>query len=123
MRTIQMAALVAALCLTPLFTPSGAHAQEKLSYEYSTPPATSRYTQRYSIQVPDVAGHEIVIYELQRTFADKGPKFIGQKLVENWSYGIADQVNGVGTTEGYTVWTLGEGASCSAIFTAACSAS
>jgi hypothetical protein len=109
MRTIQTAALAAALGLIEPFTLSAAHAQDKFPYDYSTPPATSRYTQRHAIPVPDVAGHEIVIYELQRTFGADAPKFLGVKLTENWSYGIADQINGVGATEGYTVWTLEDG--------------
>lgn len=34
---------------------------------------------------------------------------MGLKVLETWSYGFTDQVDGVGPTEGYTTWVLEDG--------------
>ena len=92
-----------------LFATDSVWAQEKYQYSYSAPPASSRYVQRQKIDVGYLPGHEMVIYEIQRTYASEQPVVMGAKVVETWSYGFTDQVNGVGTSEGYNTWILEDG--------------
>jgi hypothetical protein len=82
---------------------------QKYQYSYSAAPSSSRYVQRHAIPVGDLDGHEIVVYELQRIYATDQPTVMGVKVVESWAYGLTDQTNGVGTSEGYNVWILEDG--------------
>ena len=109
MSTIRMIVFLTTFCATALCATNGVWAQQTYAYNHSAPPTTSRYVQRYSISVGDLSGHEIVIYELQRTYATDQPVIMGLKILETWGYGIADQINGVGTSEGYNVWMLEDG--------------
>jgi len=110
MSTIRLIALVAGFMgVTALSATSGAWAQQKHQYSYSAVPASSRYVQRHKIDVGDLPGHEIVIYEIQRTYTSDQPVVMGVKIVETLSYGFTDQVNGVGPSQGYNTWILEDG--------------
>jgi len=111
MSTIRLMALVVGVIgATALSaTTNSVWAQQKYQYSYSAAPTTSRYVQRHAIPVGDLDGHEIVVYELERIYATDQPVIMGLKVVESRAYGLADQTNGVGTTEGYNIWTLEDG--------------
>ena len=101
--------LMTVLGTAVLCAAAGVWAQQKYQYSYSAAPTTSRYVQRHAIPVGDLDGHEIVVYELERTYAADRPVIMGVKVVETWAYGLTDQTNGVGTTEGYNIWILEDG--------------
>jgi hypothetical protein len=110
MSTIRVMVLVAGLIgATALSATNSVWAQEKYQYSYSVAPASSRYVQRYNIDVRDLPGHEIVIYEIQRTYTSDQPVIMGLKVLETWGHGFTDQINGVGTSEGYNTWILEDG--------------
>jgi len=110
MSTIRSIALVAGFIgATVLSATDDVWAQQKYQYSYSAVPASSRYVQRHKIDVGDLPGHEIVIYEIQRTYTSDQPVVMGVKIVETWSYGFTDQVNGVGPSQGYNTWILEDG--------------
>lgn len=94
---------------TALSAANTVRAQQNYQYSYSAAPATSRYVQRHHIDVADQRGHEIVIYEVQRTYTSDPPVIMGLKVLEVWGYGFADQINGVGTTQGYNAWIFEDG--------------
>ena len=50
-----------------------APAQERCKLSWEVPPANSTYTQQYTIDVGDVPGHQIRIFELRRTFPNDKP--------------------------------------------------
>ena len=110
MSTTRFVTLVAGLIgAISLSATNNVWAQQRYQYSYSAAPASSRYVQRHNIDVAGLPGHEIVIYEIQRTYTSDQPLVMGLKVVETWSYGLTDQVNGVGTTEGYNTWILEDG--------------
>ena len=99
-----------ACVVTPIvFFAGAASAQQRYQYSHSTAPTSSQYVQRHSVDVGDLPGHEIVIVEIQRIYASDPPMVMGVKVVESWSYGLTDQVNGVGPSQGYTTWKLEDG--------------
>ena len=101
--------LMAVLGTAVLCAAAGVWAQQKYQYSYSAAPTTSRYVQRHAIPVGDLDGHEIVVYELERIYATDQPVIMGLKVVETRGYGLTDQTNGVGTTEGHNIWILEDG--------------
>jgi hypothetical protein len=59
------------------------------------------------IEVGDVPGHQVRIYEIQRTGIET--EFSGIKARESWSRGYSDYTNSTGSTSGYGVWVLEDG--------------
>ena len=110
MSTIRVILLVAGFIgATAFYATNNVWAQQHYQYSYSAAPASSRYVQRHNIDVGDLPHHEIVIYEIQRTYTSDQPMLIGLKVLETWAYGFVDQINGVGTSEGYSMWVLEDG--------------
>ena len=106
MRKTAWCIVFPSVVLINLLVVGTASAQQKYPYSYSVAPASSRYVQRHSIDVGDVPAHEIVIVEIQRTHTGDHPTVMGMKVLETWSHGFTDQVNGVGRSEGYNTWML-----------------
>ena len=110
MSTIRVILLVAGFIgATAFYATNNVWAQQHYQYSYSAAPASSRYVQRHNIDVGDLPHHEIAIYEIQRTYTSDQPMLIGLKVLETWAYGSVDQINGVGTSEGYSMWVLEDG--------------
>ena len=84
-------------------------AQQKYTYEHSTAPQSSRYVQQHRIDVGDIPGHQIRIYEIHAKYTRGHPIIRGTKVVETWTRGVSDYINGVGPTRGYGVWVLEDG--------------
>ena len=83
--------------------------QEKHKYSFVTPPGVSVYTQQHEIEVGDVPGHKVRIYEIRSKFADEAPRYAGVKVVEGWSRALSDHTNGTGHASGYGVVVLENG--------------
>ena len=96
-------ALLIAFCSVPC------HAQQKYSYSHSTPPDTSKYVRDYSIEVDDIPGHKIRIFEAQRTYTKDQPMIMGAKVVETWFRGATDYGTTGGPGHGYGTWILEDG--------------
>ena len=93
-----------------LFLFSGfAVAQQKYAYKHSTTPQSSRYVQQHRIDVGDIPGHQVRIYEIVNKYTRGHPIIRGTKVVEVWARGFSDYINGVGPTQGYGVWMLEDG--------------
>jgi hypothetical protein len=92
------------LCLAGL-----ASAQQKYPYHQATPAQSSQYVQQHSIEVGDIPGHQIRIYEIQRGYTSEHPLVMGTKVVESWTRGFSDYVNGIGPTQGYSTTVLEDG--------------
>ena len=97
-----------------LFVAGIASAQQKYPINVPSAPQSSRYVQQHIIDVGDIPGHQIRIYEIQRMYTADHPVVMGTKVVEIWSRGWSDYVNGVGPTQGYNTMVLEDG---SKIFT------
>ena len=57
-------------------------AQEKHKYSFITPPGISVYTQQHEIEVGDVPGHKVRIYEIHSKYTAEAPSYLGIKVVE-----------------------------------------
>ena len=57
---------------------------------YKVTAEDSKYTQRNTIDVGDEFGHQLVLFEIHRTFPSNAPVINGVKLKETWTRGYAD---------------------------------
>ena len=82
----QVSAISIGLALAA-FSMTNASAQEKCKMSGSTPAANSTYTQQHVLDVGDVPGHQVRIFELHRTYpADTKAKLRGAE-----AHGVLDQ--------------------------------
>jgi hypothetical protein len=108
-RTALALTTMALLCLAVPLPTRSALAQQKQHISFKTPAENSKYTQQQAIDVGDVPGHQVRVYELHRTFSDNAPVINGLKLVETWGRGVTDYVDGNGPNTTYTVYVLENG--------------
>lgn len=84
-------------------------AQQKQKVSYKVPAANAKYTQQHAIDVGDVPGHQVRVFELHRTFPTDAPVINGVKLKEAWSRSTSDYIESNGASIGYTVYVLEDG--------------
>lgn len=107
MRTMSVLSISLAVLL---FVFSGlALAQQKYTYTHSTAPQSSRYVQQHKMDVGDIPGHQVRILEIHSKYTRGHPVVSGTKVVETWTRGFSDYINGVGPAHGYDVWVLEDG--------------
>ena|SRR5690242_8786905 len=107
-RRTSSAVGIAAIVVFGLIT-GPVSAQEKHKYSFVTPPGVGTYTQQHEIDVGDVPGHKVRIYEIRSKFGDEAPRYAGVKVVESWSRAVSDHTNGTGRASGYGVSILENG--------------
>ncbi len=100
---------VSALGLAAVLFSASAVAQQKYPYSHSMPPQSSRYVQQHIIDVDDMPGHQVRIFEIQRKYTNSHPVIAGVKVVETIVRGTSDYTDGVGPAQGYTTWILDDG--------------
>jgi hypothetical protein len=93
-------AITAMLCSA---APGALSAQEKCKMKSEGSAANANYTQQHVIDVGDMPGHQVRIYELHRTFPNDQPNCEGLKRVEQWGRGYSDYIDRNGRSWGYTV--------------------
>lgn len=103
--TIVLAITIAAV-LT-LFGISEAQEKRKIFYKWSA--ENTKYTQQHVIDVGDVPGHQIRIYEIHRTWPNNPPAFDGVRVKEEWFRGYSDYIDINGHTSGYIYYRLENG--------------
>src|SRR5437867_2478115 len=82
--------LLAVLIVTAelmIFGFSDVSAQEKKRFSESNAAANTKYTLQHAIDVGDVAGHQVRIYELHYTWPSNPPVYEGIRGVEGWARG------------------------------------
>ena len=84
-------------------------AQEKKKVSFNSPATSTRYLQQHAIDVGDGPGHQIRVFELQRSYGSDAPVIEGVKLKESWSRGFTDfnDLNGLGLS--YNIYVLENG--------------
>lgn len=87
----------------------GSPAQDKCQRNLDNSGAESSYTEQHVLDVDDVEGHQIRIFELHRVFDSDTPNCEGLKRTETWSQGYSDYVDRNGHAWGYTVTTFENG--------------
>jgi hypothetical protein len=88
---------------------SNALAQQKQHVSFKTPAENTKYTQQQAVDVGDVPGHQVRVYEIHRTYPNNAPVINGVKLVESWSRGVTDYIDGNGPNTTYNIYILENG--------------
>jgi len=88
---------------------ASADAQEKHKIFWKTQPGSVQYTQRHVLDVGDVPGHQVVLFEVHFDGKDTDVAYDGVKVVEAWQRGQSDLVNGTGRSWSYLVSLLENG--------------
>ena len=108
MATIRFTTLAGGFFLAALCTTSTAWAQEKHTITRA-PSSTGQYLQQHAIDVDDVSGHQVRVFEVRNTFSDKDYAFGGVLVKESLVRGMSDYINLSGPYTQYTVYTLEDG--------------
>jgi hypothetical protein len=98
---------IALSCLAVALPANNALAQERLAFKVGA--ENTKYTQQHAIDVGDVSGHRVRLFEIHRTYPSKAPEINGMKIVESWSRGISDYTNNNGEAITYGVYVLENG--------------
>ena len=97
---------LALLCFAITVPTSGALAQEKQRVAIKGLAANTKYTQQQAIDVGDVPGHQVRVYEFVRTFPADPPMVNGVKLKEAWTRGTSDYTDGTGPSIVYITYVF-----------------
>jgi hypothetical protein len=101
--------VLAALCFAVALPAGDALAQQKQKVTYKVGAANAKYPLRHTLDIGDEPGHQVVIFEIHRTFPTDAPVFNGVKVKETWTRGYSDYVNNNGASINYTVFVLENG--------------
>ncbi len=107
-KTLFMYAISFGLVLTPICF-STVSAQERCKVSEEATAAKSNYTQQQVLDVGDVSGHQIRVFELHRTYANDKPNCEHLKRTESWTRGYSDYIDRNGRAWGYDVTSLENG--------------
>lgn len=88
---------------------SNGAALDRCRIRWEVPAVDTKYTQQLALDVGDMPGHQIRVYELRRVYPNDKPNCEGLKRVESWSYGYSDYVDRNAPYREYMVTTLENG--------------
>ena len=109
-RRITLAQAVATLVFAAIAFPTGnAFAQQKQHVSYKSPAESAKYTQQTIIDVGDVPGHQVRLFEIHRTYPANQPMVDGIKLVEHWTRGSSDYIDNNGSSVTYGIYVFENG--------------
>ena len=104
----SLAVVTIAFGLTALDLSEG-WAQEKHKHSWSSRPENTKFTVQQQLEIADLPGHIIRMFEVRRTYPENPPMIEGLKVVEEIARGIADNVAGNGRSWGYSSWRYDNG--------------
>lgn len=104
--TATLAIIAALSCMTIALPASDAAEQQKQRVSYKISAENSKYTQQQLIDIGDVRGHQVRIFEIYRTYPGDAPVINGVKLKETWNRGMSDYIDGNGPNMGYAIFVL-----------------
>ena len=107
MRAARLAALLVAFT-SALFAANGALGQQKYTIT-SAPKANSQYLQEHTIEVDDVPGHRLRLYEIRQDYPQRDLAIAGVVVKYGLSRNVSDAINGNGSFTYYMVYTLEDG--------------
>jgi len=84
-------------------------AQEKRKISYKWSAENTKYTQQHVIDIGDIPGHQIRIYEIHRTWPDNPPAFDNVRVKEEGLRGHSDYIDINGRSAGYYYYVLENG--------------
>jgi hypothetical protein len=95
----------------------GVSAQQKCKMSWEASASDTKYTQQLAIDVGDVPGHQVRVFEIHRVFPNAKANCEGLKFTDSWDRGFSDYVDRNGRNWGYEVYTLENGDKIYAEFT------
>jgi hypothetical protein len=107
-KIVCMCGLSLGLMLSPIGF-SNVSAQEKCKVSEGADVAKSTYTQQHTLDVGDVPGHQVRIYEIHRTYPNDKPNCEGLRRTETWERGYSNYIDWSGPTTSFGVITLENG--------------
>jgi len=108
MKSLSLAAVSLATVLTTLaFSPVSA--QERCKLSWGIQPTDTTYTQQHAIDVGDVPGHQVRIFEVHRRYPNDKPNCEGLKRTESWVRASTDYIDRNGSVSGYLTIVLENG--------------
>jgi hypothetical protein len=120
MNTDSLKIVVAVIALCAVGMAGQAFAQEKRLFTVSSTGTKSQYIQQLAIDVDDVSGHQVRVYEIKRTFAvGNAPVIDGVKVVDQLIRGWSNYIAGVGPAMGFYTYIMENGEKIFLEFTAA----
>src|SRR5262249_61795748 len=102
LRTVTLTCLAVALPTIPVL------AQERLVFRVSA--ENTNYTQQHTIDVADVAGHQVRIFEIKRVYPTNAPLIGGVKNEDSGTRGSSAYTNNSGEAKTYKIYGLESGA-------------
>jgi hypothetical protein len=110
MKRIAMVALTTAALVGLAAAPTGdARAERRIQLAFNVEPANATYTQQHVIDVGDVPGHQLRLFEVRRTYSNNPLVINGLKIVESWTRGVSDYTNNNGPAVVYHVYVAENG--------------
>jgi hypothetical protein len=107
--TILTLTAIALLCFAVAPPAGDAHAQQKQRLVFKVDATNTKYTQQQTVEVGDVSGHQVRVFEIHRTYPGNAPMINGTKIVESWARGISDYTDNNGAAITYGVYVLENG--------------
>ena len=92
-----------------LLAPTQSLAQEKHKLSWSVRAENTQYTVQHGLDIADMPGHVMRLFELRRTWPENPPMVEGFKVVEEVARGTFDGITGNGRAWGYSFWRLENG--------------
>jgi hypothetical protein len=108
-RSVQFALTTFALMGCAVLLAGGAFAQQKQHVSYKVTAENSKYTEQHAIDVGDLPGHQVRVFEIHRTFPTNAPVINGLKLTEQWTRSATDYIDNTGSSVTYGVYVMENG--------------
>jgi hypothetical protein len=108
MKTRSTSVTAAVICLA-IGLPETAFAQQKQQVSFKVPDENAKFTVSQNVQVGDVPGHIVRVFEVQNRLPNNIPAINGLKPVELWNRGTADLTEGNGSSAGYFMVVMENG--------------
>ena len=106
----RVAVLLSICCVALLASPAAwSQSAQRTKIAFEVHEQNSKYTQQYSLDIGDVPGHTIRLFELHRTFPDDPPDFAGVAVKDYWSRGESESLGGNGPVFTYSVFNMANG--------------
>jgi hypothetical protein len=109
MRSLSIAGISTIIALGAVLLAGNALAQQKQQVSFKVSAEHSKYTQQTMIDVGDLPGHQVRVFEIHRLYPTNAPVFEGMKLAESWSRGATDLIDGNGLSTIYSVFVVESG--------------
>jgi hypothetical protein len=100
-------ATVPLFCLAFAVPITQVHAQQRLIFGVAA--ENTEYTQQHVVDVGDVSGHQVRVFEIRRTYPGDAPMINGMRIVESWTRGTSDYTYNNGEATSYSVYVLENG--------------